>query len=459
MQAWPEAIVPATQRVGLSHRVRGLSLTALFFDVPLDHWEPQEGESISVHARLVVAADKSEKAVHELPFLVFLQGGPGFEAPRPTELSGWIGAAVASFRVLLVDQRGTGLSSRISAASLSRLGDSRRQADYCAHFRADSIIADCESIRQALGVVKWSVLGQSFGGFCTCTYLSFAPAGLQEAVLTGGLPPKPQLSAPASADEVYGKTFARAAAASARFYERFPGDEALVRCVVMYLASRPDGGVDLPTGGRLTPRGLQLLGWAFGGVGGFESVHYLLENAFDGDDLSLAFKRGFEAQFAWDSNPLYALLHEACYAHGGVTAWSAQRVRDTPQFAARFDAARCAAAGEPVLFTGEMVFPWIFEEVASLRPIASAAHALAARNWRASLYAAHGLAANNVPCAASIYFEDTYVDFDLSLETAKGIRGLRTLVTSEFLHSGVREDGPRLLKSLLALARGEEPVR
>lgn len=32
-------------------------------------------------------------------------------------------------------------------------------------------------------------------------------------------------------------------------------------------------------------------------------------------------------------------------------------------------------------------------------------------------------------------------------------------VTNEFLHSGVREDGPRVFKTLLAMARDEEPIR
>ena len=62
------------------------------------------------------------------------------------------------------------------------------QAEYLTHFRADSIVRDAEAIRQELGVEKWSVLGQSFGGFCVVNYLSQAPEGLAEALVTGGLP-------------------------------------------------------------------------------------------------------------------------------------------------------------------------------------------------------------------------------------------------------------------------------
>jgi dienelactone hydrolase len=50
--------------------------------------------------------------------------------------------------------------------------------------RADSIVADAEVVRKALVPRnattqngKWSLLGQSFGGFCALTYLSHAPQG------------------------------------------------------------------------------------------------------------------------------------------------------------------------------------------------------------------------------------------------------------------------------------------
>ena len=48
---------------------------------------------------------------------------------------------------------------------------------------------DCEAIRQALTAEypeekkKWSIMGQSFGGFCSLTYLSFHPEGLRESFM------------------------------------------------------------------------------------------------------------------------------------------------------------------------------------------------------------------------------------------------------------------------------------
>ena len=53
-------------------------------------------------------------------------------------------------------------------------GTERRpsSAAYLTHFRADEIVNDCELVREALGAERWTVLGQSFGGFTTLHYLS-----------------------------------------------------------------------------------------------------------------------------------------------------------------------------------------------------------------------------------------------------------------------------------------------
>ena len=50
--------------------------------------------------------------------------------------------------------------------------------------------------------------------------------------------------------------------------------------------------VELPAGGVLTPGRFLQLGLALGRAGGFESLHYLLENAFDArENLSFSFLR------------------------------------------------------------------------------------------------------------------------------------------------------------------------
>ena len=58
------------------------------------------------------------------------------------------------------------------------------------------LVKDCEAIRQQLlghksspDERKWTILGQSFGGFCAINYLSFHYEGIKEVFLAGGLAP------------------------------------------------------------------------------------------------------------------------------------------------------------------------------------------------------------------------------------------------------------------------------
>ena len=107
--------------------------------------------------------------------------------------------------MLLLDQRGTGRSSPVTAQSLATLGSPEAQAEYLAHFRADSIVRDCEAVRHSLcGGKKLTLLGQSFGGFCILTYLSLFPHAIERALFTFGLAPVGR-----SAAEVYSATYLR----------------------------------------------------------------------------------------------------------------------------------------------------------------------------------------------------------------------------------------------------------
>jgi pimeloyl-ACP methyl ester carboxylesterase len=428
-----------TVLIMVSSRQPGTVLTDRTFTVPLDHEQPG-GDQITVYGREVVAADRESA---DLPWLVFLQGGPGFGAPRPVGREGWLERALRDFRVLLLDQRGTGRSTPATRQTLTRFGDPAAQASYLAHFRADSIVADAELIRpQVTGGAPWSVLGQSFGGFCTVTYLSKAPNGLREAFITGGLP-----GVTATADDVYRLTYQVVAAKNRAHYERYPQDVDAARRVARELAERP---ATLPGGGTLTVERFQALGHVLGSSSGSHTLHYLLEDPFAGRELSDAFLTEAEVQLSYASAPLYALVHEACYAQGTATSWSAQRVR--AEFA-EFAPLSCLEGDAPLLFTGEMVYPWVFEHDPALRPLAEAAELLAHREDWPQLYDAGQLARTQIPVAAAIYFDDMYVPRELSLETAAGIRGLRSWVTNEFEHDGLRVSEGRVLDRLIALAR------
>jgi pimeloyl-ACP methyl ester carboxylesterase len=408
------------RRVPVTRHVPGLVLTEHELSVPLDHGDP-DGLQLTVFAREVSDPDGRDR-----PLLLYLEGGPGTEAPRPARhptSPGWLDRALQDFRVVLLDQRGTGRSTPVGAPALGGR-TSQEQAAYPTHFRADSIVRDAEALRAALGSPPWSVLGQSFGGFTTLTYLSLAPEGLREALFAGGLPPLGR-----HPDEIYRATFARVQERCRRYYERYPEDRARV-------VAAAELAPVLASGDRLSHARLRQAGSLLGMSDGAEQLHGILElppgsPAFAHDIEVLGFAR----------NPIYAILHEACYADGHATRWSAQRT--LPE----------AYADDPALLTGEHVFPWMFEELGALRPLREAAELLAEHPWP-RLYDPEVLARNTVPAAAAIYADDLYVERAFSEETAAAVRGLRPWLTSEHEHNGLRADGDRILGRLLDLARG-----
>jgi len=408
--------------MGQAAATAGLAVIEHSFQVPLDHADPS-GPKITVFAREV-----SDPEGRDRPFLVFLQGGPGFEAPRPTRgpsSPDWLDRALSEYRVLMLDQRGTGRSTPVGTlAGLSP----EQQADYLQHFRADSIVRDAEWIRGELGVERWSVLGQSFGGLCVTTYLSSAPDGLREALITGGVPPLR-----VHIDEVYARTYDRVRERNRRYLERYPTDEARLIAVQRKLA---DEEVRLPSGDRLSWRRFRQLGSALGMRHGAERLHYLLELAPD----SPAFLHDVDGALEFARNPLYAILHEPCWADGGRTNWSAERMLPED-------------FSQSSMLTGEHVYPWMFEEYGALAPLREAAELLARREW-GPLYDPEALRHNDVPTAALIYAEDMYVERSFSEETAAQIKGCRAWLTNEYDHDGLRVDGERILSRLLDLARG-----
>lgn len=422
----------------ISYASPGIVCTDHTVEVPLVHTDPQRA-SIEVFAREVVAADRAGLAQ---PTLLFLQGGPGGKATRPVPGASWLTRALREYRVILLDQRGTGRSTPATAQTLAGRSP-QEQAAYLSHFRADSIVRDAEVVRRhLLGEEQWSVLGQSFGGFCALTYLSLAPQGLREVMITGGLP-----SLTATAEEVYRKAYPRVLAKNDAYYARYPGDIALARAVADHLAGND---VRLATDERLTPRRFQGMGITFGTASAFDSLHYLLEEAFvdgaRGPELSETFLRGVESALSFATRPLYALLHEAIYAQGAATDWAAERVYQ--------ELAEFAVDGEGAfLFTGEMIYPFLFTEDPSLTPLLAAAELLARTDDWPALYDLDQLARNEVPVVAAVYHDDMYVDRDDSLATAAQIRGARTWVTNEFEHDGVRE-GEAVISRLLQMVRG-----
>ncbi len=225
-------------------------------EVPLDHARP-DGPVVDLFVREVVAPGGEDR-----PYLLFLQGGPGGEPPMPQTRPvspGWLARALRDFRVLLLDQRGTGRSAPLVDLDGDDAAPSR--PTHLTLFRADAIVADAEVLRRHLGIERWSLLGQSFGGFCAFTYLSRAPEALAAVYLTGGVPPVGH-----GPETVYPRTYATMAAAQPwRTGRDHPNDRGRYR----RLLERCDAGqVLLPHGEAFTAHRLrhtgQVLGMSYG---------------------------------------------------------------------------------------------------------------------------------------------------------------------------------------------------
>ncbi|GAB3298243.1 alpha/beta fold hydrolase [Epidermidibacterium keratini] len=414
--------------------IPGLRTCDHWVAAPLDHARP-DGSSIDVYAREVVGAEHDDP--DSLPWLLFLQGGPGGKGPRPAGRSGWLDAALKRYRVLLLDQRGTGRSTPVTPGLVAGLGSDA--ASYVAHLRADAIVADAELCRaQIAGGRRWTTLGQSYGGFCTFSYLSFAPEGLERCLVTGGIPP-----IGLSPQEVYQRTWPRVIAKNAGYFRRYPGDRDVLRRVLRQV----DDGVDLPTGDRLTRDRVLGLGISFGGSTGYAETHYLLEEAFGrGEELTPYFLSEVAARTSDATGPLYALLQEAIYCDGPMASrWAATRTRSEIR-------ALAADAATP-MFTGEMKERWNVTDVAGMAPYAELADALHAKDDWGPLYDRDRLRANETPVAAAVYFDDMYVDFDASMNVARWAGNVRPWVTNQYEHDGLRADAA-VFERLDAMTRG-----
>ncbi|KMT20403.1 hypothetical protein BVRB_1g003990 [Beta vulgaris subsp. vulgaris] len=453
---------PADHVVGKWFSVPELRLRDHYFTVPLDYslLSSSSCPKITVFAREVVAAGKEDQP---LPYLLYLQGGPGFESPRPTESNGWIGKASEGYCVVLLDQRGTGSSTPLTTSSMRQIKSAEDLAEYLKHFRADNIVNDAEFIRLRMvpEAAPWTILGQSYGGFCAVTYLSYAPQGLKQVLLTGGIPP---IGDGCTANAVYHACFEKIARQNEKYYERFPQDVEAVQDIVKYLANCAEGGVPLPSGGMLTPKGLQTLGLTGLGSGaGFERLHYMLERAWDPiiipgaqKQLSDYFLNAVESWVAFNTNPLYAILHELIYCQGAPSQWAAQRIREAN--GSKFDAIKAAKEGRPVYFTGEMIFPWMFDEFSALKHLKEVANLLSEKKDWPPLYDIAALKNNKVPVAAAVYYDDMYVNFKLAMETAEHISGIRLWITNEYMHSGLRDGGSDVFDHLMGMLNGKKPL-
>jgi pimeloyl-ACP methyl ester carboxylesterase len=407
-------------------------------DVPLD-WNDPAGRQISVHAREVVAAEYADDTKRSA--IVWFQGGPGHEVAFPDQRGSWLEQLLTRYRVLLLDQRGTGLSTPLEARALP-FSDPAALGDYLRHFRQDSIVRDADRLRATLygEDADWYVFGQSFGGFCSLTYLSLLPEHIRGVIITGGFAPVLH-----ETDEICTRLFNHVATRNADYYARFPEDAARVRRIVDHLqtGNELDG-----QGQRLSARRFLMLGGQLGIQHGAAQLHGIIERA-DNDLEQLHILSGVihahvAATMSPATNPIYTVLHEAAYSNGPATRWAAER--------ARLADARYALDAQPVpYFTGEAVFPWMLEELGELQPLREAADVLAEHEGWPALYDIPRLRANTVPVVGTVYWDDEYVERTMALETVALLGNCRPWITNEYEHGAYRVDPRRVADRLFSM--------
>jgi proline iminopeptidase len=97
--------------------------------------------------------------------LLFLHGGPGQGAYEFMAIQGErLSPAV---RLIGLDQRGVDRSAPLADSAGLTIAD---------------LVDDCEAVREALGIRRWAVLGQSFGGMLALRYAASHPASVSAVI-------------------------------------------------------------------------------------------------------------------------------------------------------------------------------------------------------------------------------------------------------------------------------------
>jgi hypothetical protein len=236
-----------------------------------------------------------------------------------------------------------------------------------------------------------------------------------------------------------------------------------------------------------------------GSPSSFATMHELLSSAFlqplsnkdDTKEFSRRFLKEVDQAQPFDEYPIYFWLHESIYADGNrnrnrinnkqrsgdddgieiATNWSADSAFETKigarssSDAAEYDykATSKEDSNLPVLFFGEMVFPWMAEDYAECGGLGctALANGLATKKDWGPLYDADHMRAvledGRSRSAAAVYYEDMYVDFDLSMKVASRggpLEKCKVYVTNEYQHSGIRDGGAAIFNKLHGMATG-----
>ncbi|ERT02714.1 hypothetical protein HMPREF1624_01015 [Sporothrix schenckii ATCC 58251] len=476
----------------------------LEYKVPLKHHG--NGDQITVTVRVVLGTydadaairikQPAERKVHldsQKPIAVYLVGGPGSDNPHTNNPKMTKFYLDKGFQVLFMDYRGTGSSTPQRAdhlndsllpsgnayvvgkePSLENL-TSDEQAEQLSWYRQDNIVRDLEAVRKSLftesgikSARKWTLVGQSYGGWVSFTYLSFYPEALHMVLLTGGIPPVGQ-----SPKKVYEHTYDSVVKACDVFYETYPDHVKNVRVILKVIhdgnGKDKDGTklrIAMPGGGDLTPERFLCLGRTLGTTDGNDKVNNALNKFMEDIDARRPIRNDtllqVESWLRFEERPLYAILQEPIYTESPNTpsAWAAQAAGEQRLkneywwlqerafdcvFSPETDKDKKFAEehfdGKKIYMSAEHVYPFHYDQFKSLRPLKKAAEILAEKIDWPPLYDILQLRMNKVPISSLSYETDMFVDWQLSQLTVEMMdaKYIGNAHNAELKHTAVKD--------------------
>ncbi|TDB87523.1 alpha/beta fold hydrolase [Actinomadura sp. KC216] len=172
--------------------------TCSFLTVPLDHRHPRGPETLRLQVATADNAD-APKGV-----LLFLTGGPGQPgAPFISRIAQRMPDVAKNYRLVMVDQRGTGEFGAINCPALqAQVGSSDIEpptpeavaecagvlGDRRHYYTTEQTVGDLDLLRRALGVRTMAVDGVSYGTITGASYTARYPRHVSRLVLDSVVP-------------------------------------------------------------------------------------------------------------------------------------------------------------------------------------------------------------------------------------------------------------------------------
>lgn len=414
--------------------------------------------------------------------------------------------------LLYLDYRGCGESE-------PKIRPDTPQEDYL-KLRTDDIAHDIESVRLSVQQrlrnigyrheLKFTYLGQSYGGYVASSLLSFHPGGLEKVMYLAG-----QAPVSATPDEVFLELYQQVIESNKAYYARYPEDIDVLWAIAIHLATRtPPYELPRHQGGLhkiyraykdfLTARRFLTIGRNFGIRGYWEPTHRLFQQMYvelqEVGALQPESLRMFVAEERWilHTRPTMAILYETEYAgKGSASNWSAyrlaatifadefwwvtkgheahlhdpgrmlrrtkttpnpQRPNDETELGRELQRRHQEGARTPLFLSGEMIYPFFFQDWAPLQPYGAAADWVHQQAMLTDMYDLRQLAANTVPVTIRTFTDDMYVPFYLGRLVADVTGNMTVYEDDAFGHGALRSHTEVVLADLLAARARRAPV-